>query len=122
MNALKDGLMKIQKKDSFELSFEQLYRMTYDIVREKKFRELYDAVYELVLNYVHESRNKIHETLKENQLTELIHYWNDHLASAGMFRDVLMFLDQAYVIKENLENVYDMSLGIFKNEVKFLIT
>uniref|UniRef100_A0A8C1J494 Cullin 3a n=1 Tax=Cyprinus carpio TaxID=7962 RepID=A0A8C1J494_CYPCA len=43
--------------------------------------------------------------------------WNDHQTAMVMIRDILMYMDRVYVQQNNVENVYNLGLIIFRDQV-----
>lgn len=46
--------------------------------------------------------------------------WNDHQTSMVMIRDILMYMDRVYVLQNEVDNVYNLGLIIFRDQVRFL--
>lgn len=45
--------------------------------------------------------------------------WNDHQTSMVMIRDILMYMDRVYVLQNEVDNVYNLGLIIFRDQVSF---
>lgn len=45
--------------------------------------------------------------------------WNDHQTSMVMIRDILMYLDRVYVQQNEVDNVYNLGLKIFRDQVNY---
>lgn len=43
--------------------------------------------------------------------------WNDHQTSMVMIRDILMYMDRVYVLQNEVDNVYNLGLIIFRDQV-----
>lgn len=43
--------------------------------------------------------------------------WNDHQTSMVMIRDILMYMDRVYVQQNDVDNVYNLGLSIFRDQV-----
>lgn len=43
--------------------------------------------------------------------------WNDHQTSMVMIRDILMYMDRVYVLQNDVDNVYNLGLIIFRDQV-----
>lgn len=43
--------------------------------------------------------------------------WNDHQTSMVMIRDILMYMDRVYVQQNDVDNVYNLGLIIFRDQV-----
>lgn len=46
--------------------------------------------------------------------------WNDHQTSMVMIRDILMYMDRVYVQQNDVDNVYNLGLIIFRDQVRNL--
>lgn len=44
--------------------------------------------------------------------------WNDHQTSMVMIRDILMYMDRVYVQQNDVDNVYNLGLIIFRDQVR----
>ncbi|PSN55549.1 Cullin-3 [Blattella germanica] len=91
---LKNAIQEIQKKNNSGLSFEELYRNAYTMVREDVLKALHN-----------------------NFLQTLNQAWNDHQTSMVMIRDILMYMDRVYVQQNDVDNVYNLGLIIFRDQV-----
>jgi cullin 3 len=55
--------------------------------------------------------------LNNNFLQTLNQAWNDHQTSMTMIRDILMYMDRVYVQQNNVDNVYNLGLNLFRDHV-----
>ena len=62
-------------------------------------------------------RSNVIGALKNNFLHILNGLWNDHQTSMVMIRDILMYMDRVYVHQNNVDNVYNLGLIIFRDKV-----
>ncbi|XP_033207109.1 cullin-3 isoform X2 [Belonocnema kinseyi] len=115
---LKNAIQEIQKKNNSGLSFEELYRNAYTMVLHKYGERLYTGLKEVVTQHL---ENKVREdvlnSLHNNFLQTLNQAWNDHQTSMVMIRDILMYMDRVYVQQNNVDNVYNLGLIIFRDQV-----
>ncbi|KOX79045.1 Cullin-3 [Melipona quadrifasciata] len=115
---LKNAIQEIQKKNNSGLSFEELYRNAYTMVLHKYGERLYTGLKEVV---THHLENKVREdvlrSLHNNFLQTLNQAWNDHQTSMVMIRDILMYMDRVYVQQHDVDNVYNLGLIIFRDQV-----
>ncbi|CAK9296805.1 unnamed protein product [Gordionus sp. m RMFG-2023] len=113
---LKNAIQEIQKKNNSGLSFEELYRNAYTMVLHKHGEKLYFGLKEVVTQHLIEKvRKDIMESLHNNFLATLISAWNDHQIAMIMIRDILMYMDRVYVQQNNVDNVYNLGLIIFRD-------
>jgi len=117
---LKSAIQEIQKKNNSGLSFEELYRNAYTMVLHKYGERLYTGLKEVVTQHL---ENKVREdvlrSLHNNFLQTLNLAWNDHQTSMVMIRDILMYMDRVYVQQNDVDNVYNLGLIIFRDQVIF---
>ncbi|XP_053404308.1 cullin-3-like [Mercenaria mercenaria] len=115
---LKNAIQEIQKKNNSGLSFEELYRNAYTMVLHKHGEKLYSGLQEVVTEHlVKKVQQDVLAALNNNFLLTLNSAWSDHQTSMVMIRDILMYMDRVYVQQNNVDNVYNLGLKIFRDEV-----
>jgi len=115
---LKNAIQEILKKQDSGVSFEELYRIAYALVLHKYGEKLYTGLKEVVTEHlVNKVRNDVLESLRNNFLQTLNSTWNDYLTSMVMIRDIVTYMDRIYVQQNSVENVYNLGLMIFRNEI-----
>jgi len=115
---LKNAIQEIQKKNNSGLSFEELYRNAYTMVLHKHGEKLYSGLQDVVTEHlVKKVRVDVQAALNNNFLQTLNAAWSDHQTSMVMIRDILMYMDRVYVQQNNVDNVYNLGLKIFRDEV-----
>jgi len=115
---LKNAIQEIQKKNNSGLSFEELYRNAYTMVLHKHGEKLYTGLREVVSEHlINKVRTEVLESLHNKFLQTLNNSWNDHQTSMVMIRDILMYMDRVYVQQNNVDNVYNLGLMIFRDQV-----
>ncbi|KAF2359059.1 Cullin N-terminal [Trinorchestia longiramus] len=115
---LKNAIQEIQKKNNSGLSFEELYRNAYTMVLHKHGEKLYSGLREVVTHHLDTKvRADVLASLNNNFLQILNHAWNDHQTSMVMIRDILMYMDRVYVHQNNVDNVYNLGLIIFRDQI-----
>ncbi|KAH8325882.1 hypothetical protein KR067_009683 [Drosophila pandora] len=116
--SLKNAIQEIQKKNNSGLSFEQLYRNAYNMVLHKHGNRLYYGLREVVSEHLeHKVRTEVLESLHSNFLPKLNQAWTDHQTSMVMIRDILMYMDRVYVQQREVDNVYNLGLILFRDQV-----
>ncbi|EDW89764.2 cullin-3-A isoform X1 [Drosophila yakuba] len=116
--SLKNAIQEIQKKNNSGLSFEQLYRNAYNMVLHKHGNRLYYGLREVVSEHLeHKVRADVLEALHSNFLPKLNQAWTDHQTSMVMIRDILMYMDRVYVQQREVDNVYNLGLILFRDQV-----
>ncbi|XP_018008708.1 cullin-3 [Hyalella azteca] len=115
---LKNAIQEIQKKNNSGLSFEELYRNAYTMVLHKHGEKLYSGLREVVTHHLDTKvRAEVLASLNNNFLQTLNYAWNDHQTSMVMIRDILMYMDRVYVQQNNVDNVYNLGLIIFRDQI-----
>lgn len=62
-------------------------------------------------------REDVLRSLNNNFLKTLNQAWNDHQTSMVMIRDILMYMDRVYVQQNDVDNVYNLGLIIFRDQI-----
>lgn len=115
---LKNAIQEIQKKNNSGLSFEELYRNAYTMVLHKHGERLYTGLKEVVTHHLETKvREDVLRALHNNFLLTLNQAWNDHQTSMVMIRDILMYMDRVYVQQNDVDNVYNLGLVVFRDQV-----
>ncbi|XP_044750853.1 cullin-3-A isoform X3 [Coccinella septempunctata] len=115
---LKNAIQEIQKKNNSGLSFEELYRNAYTMVLHKHGERLYTGLKEVVTQHLETKvREDVLRSLHNSFLMTLNQAWNDHQTSMVMIRDILMYMDRVYVQQNDVDNVYNLGLIIFRDQV-----
>ncbi|XP_034230690.1 cullin-3 isoform X2 [Thrips palmi] len=115
---LKNAIQEIQKKNNSGLSFEELYRNAYTMVLHKHGERLYTGLKEVVTQHLETKvREDVLRALHNNFLQTLNQAWNDHQTSMVMIRDILMYMDRVYVQQNEVDNVYNLGLIFFRDQV-----
>lgn len=119
-NLLRNAIQEIQKKNNSGLSFEELYRNAYTMVLHKHGERLYTGLKEVVTSHLElQVREDVLKCVNNNLLQRLNAVWNDHQTSMVMIRDILMYMDRVYVKQNEFDNVYNLGLIIFRDQVGF---
>jgi cullin 3 len=114
---LKGAIHEIHKQNASGLSFEELYRNAYNMVLHKHGDILYFGLKEVVNDHLKGVATNVSVAIEENFLPELRKSWNDHKTSMLMIRDILMYMDRVYVVHNNAQSVYDLGLGLFRDNI-----
>ncbi len=137
---LKNAMLEIQRKNNSGLSFEELYRHAYSIVLNRHGEKLYEGLREVVTQHLsvkvkdgvvsgggklpcsdlvcdQKVRTDVLLSIHNNFLYILNAAWQDHQTSMVMIRDILMYLDRVYVAQNKVDNVFNLGLVIFRDQV-----
>lgn len=114
---IKGAIQQIHRKNTSELSFEELYRNAYTLVLLKHGDLLYSGLRAVVDEHLKEIAAGISISDDANFLPQLNKYWNDHQVSMASIRDILMYMDRYYVQTNGVPQVYDLGLVLFKENI-----
>ncbi|QNP95763.1 YALIA101S04e13784g1_1 [Yarrowia lipolytica] len=125
---LASAMTKIQDHESSPLSFELLYRTSYQLVISKMSAQLYDAVKCHISAhldkvqagfdpYVVVARDDL--SLAPKFLEGLNKQWSDHQTCTKMIGDVMMYLDRVYCLDNTSSppKLADLGLHLFRDHV-----
>lgn len=88
------------------------------MVLHKHGERLYNGLKEVVTLHLQQKvREDVLRSLNNNFLQTLNQAWTDHQTSMVMIRDILMYMDRVYVQQNDVENVYNLGLIIFRDEI-----
>lgn len=105
-NTLQTGLQEIHSCSNSQLSFEELYRASYNLVLNKHGNWLYSQV-----------ENSLKQELCKVNAVEtraILQIWEDFTLKLSLIRDILMYLDRSFVPHAKLPPIYDMGQALFK--------
>lgn len=66
-------------------------------------------------------REDVLHSLHNGFLQTLNNAWTDHQTSMVMIRDILMYMDRVYVQQNEVDNVYNLGLIIFRDQVNIVL-
>ncbi|PWY91848.1 SCF ubiquitin ligase subunit CulC [Aspergillus sclerotioniger CBS 115572] len=138
---LSTSLRKIHTKDASNLSFEQLYRNSYNIVLMMRGEELYESIKVLEREWLEEEvytrvtasispsllvatqlvdvQDQANERREagERFLAVLKEAWEDHQLCMGMITDVLMYMDRVMSTDHRKPSIYVVVMALFRDHV-----
>ncbi|PYI11415.1 SCF ubiquitin ligase subunit CulC [Aspergillus sclerotiicarbonarius CBS 121057] len=137
---LSSSLKKIHTKDASNLSFEQLYRNSYNIVLMMRGEELYEQITLLEREWLEEEVQKrvtaaispslllathvdVQDQANERReagerfLAVLKEAWEDHQLCMGMITDVLMYMDRVMSTDHRKPSIYVVVMALFRDHV-----
>ncbi|GMT04619.1 hypothetical protein PENTCL1PPCAC_26793, partial [Pristionchus entomophagus] len=118
LTMLQTAIKEIQKKNNGGLSFEELYRNAYTMVLHKHGEKLYNALRDVVRQHLKDSiRKNVSASMDDRFLTTLNSAWSEHTTAMVMIRDIFMYMDRVYVEQQKCEPVYNLGIGIFRDEI-----
>ncbi|QSL66534.1 hypothetical protein MERGE_000914 [Pneumocystis wakefieldiae] len=126
-NFLSQAIRDIYKKNSYVLSFEELYRNVYNSVLHKQGDKLYDGIKSIIQEHLENISNfeiqpvyKKIKTLNEINITDieiievssyylqtLKNVWNEYIFCTNMISHILKYMDKVYTRQANKLRIYD---------------
>eukprot|EP00178_Gracilaria_changii_P011728 TRINITY_DN330_c0_g1_i1.p1 TRINITY_DN330_c0_g1~~TRINITY_DN330_c0_g1_i1.p1 ORF type:complete len:785 (+),score=125.36 TRINITY_DN330_c0_g1_i1:255-2609(+) len=114
---LEHAINEINKRNISNLSFEQLYRYSYNMVLHKHGDYLYDGLTRLQTDHLNAVAHRIKRTEPPVFLSEIKLQWTWFEISLSHVREVLMYMDRHYVKPKKKKNVHELGLALFRDEV-----
>ncbi|KAI1338608.1 Cullin-domain-containing protein [Xylariaceae sp. FL0016] len=138
---LRDALRDIHTQNAGDLSFEQLYRYSYQIVLRKSGLQLYERVKEFEEKWFTDevippiwaliTKNLVSVTLDGAPGTSLVERramgekflkgvrgsWENHNMSMNMIADILMYLDRGFAHDHTRPSIYAATIGLYREHI-----
>lgn len=114
---LKHAITEINKRNTSNLSFEQLYRYSYNMVLHKHGDFLYSHLTALQTQHIRSVAQQISNTDSPAFLSEIQRQWSWFELSLAHVRDVLMYMDRHYVKTHKKKTVYELGISLFRQFV-----
>lgn len=125
---LATAMSKIQEHESSPLSFELLYRTSYQLVISKMSSQLYEAVKAHISAHLGRVQSSFDPyvvvapndlSLAPEYLVRLNKQWGDHQTCTKMISDVMMYLDRVYCLDTGSSppKLADLGLHLFRDHV-----
>lgn len=114
---LEHAINEINKRNTSDLSFEQLYRYSYNMVLHKHGDFLYSRLIELQTDHLNTVATQIRTADSPVFLHEIHRQWSWFEVSLAHVRDILMYMDRQYVKSRNIKTVYDLGVSLFRSVV-----
>jgi cullin 3 len=92
-------------RNTSDLKYEQVYRLSYNMVLQKHGDLLYKGVGDIFKTYTTKSLDSLLVEPDQNLLPALLKAWEDHRTTIGMIRDVVMYMDKTHIIHKKLTPV-----------------
>ncbi|KAL3924372.1 MAG: hypothetical protein SGILL_001087 [Bacillariaceae sp.] len=113
-NALANAIDEIYNRNASQLSFEELYRNAYNLVLHKYGTLLYEGVTDKLNEHLSETAKRLAQVPESKLLEEIASTWAEHQITMIMVRDILMYMDRTYIMKERRRPVYELGLHLFR--------
>ncbi|RLN72917.1 hypothetical protein BBJ28_00016468 [Nothophytophthora sp. Chile5] len=115
--ALRTAIHEIFSHNASLLSFEELYRNSYNLVLHKHGDLLYNGVVGVITEHLEQAALTVAAVSDDMMLVALNDQWLDHQVVMTMVRDILMYMDRTYVTQKRKVPVYDSGLYIFRDVI-----
>lgn len=114
---LRDAISEINNRNTSNLSFEQLYRFSYNMVLHKHGDFLYNGLIDLLTEHLQGVATLIKSADPPAFLPEIKRQWGWFSLSLAHVRDVLMYMDRHYVKSKQKKTVHELGLSLFRDVV-----
>lgn len=114
---LEHAITEINKRNTSNLSFEKLYRYSYNMVLHKHGEFLYSRLTRLQTEHLQGVAALIRAADAPAFLPELLRQWSWFELSLAHVRDVLMYMDRHYVKARQQKTVYELGISLFRDVV-----
>ncbi|KAF1317887.1 Cullin family protein, partial [Globisporangium splendens] len=115
--SLRNAIDEIFSHNASLLSFEELYRNSYNLVLHKHGDLLYNGVIGVITARLEKTAQEIAAVSDDLLLIVLNQKWTDHQIIMTMVRDILMYMDRTYVNQKRKHPIYDSGLYIFRDTI-----
>jgi cullin 3 len=116
-NSLANAIDEIVLRNSSILSFEELYRNSYNLVIQKHGKLLYDGVTSKISSHLNTTAKRLSSTADALLLEEVATSFDDHVTTMTMVRDILMYMDRTFVSQSNEKSTFIQGLHLYRTIV-----
>mmetsp|Transcript_13037 Transcript_13037/g.24484 ORF Transcript_13037/g.24484 Transcript_13037/m.24484 type:complete len:754 (-) Transcript_13037:41-2302(-) len=116
-NSLANAIDEIVLRNSSALSFEELYRNSYNLVIQKHGKLLYDGVTCKISSHLSTTAQHLASTPDASLLEEVSISFDEHITTMSMVRDILMYMDRTYVETHNEKSTFIQGLHLYRTIV-----
>jgi cullin 3 len=113
-NSLATAIDEIVLRNSSILSFEELYRNSYNLVIQKHGKLLYDGVTAKLSSHLNDAANRLSSTPDSSLLEEIALSFENHVITMTMVRDILMYMDRTYVASNHEKSTFVQGLHLYR--------
>ncbi|CAD5233845.1 unnamed protein product [Bursaphelenchus xylophilus] len=115
---LKTILQKIAHNDTADLSFDLIYTNVASMVENNAGNVVYNGSADVLKELLGEMRQSVEATLEDpNFIEQLKRTYQDFRKTAGIMKDVLMYLNRGFIQKNRLPNISDMAMNLYRQEI-----
>lgn len=114
---LRLAIQKINDRKTSELSFEELYRLSYNMVLHKHGDVLYNGLTVALTEHLASIASSVASADNVVFLIQLQTQWSWFKISLNHIRDILMYMDRTYVSSKRTKSVHDLGVALFRDHV-----
>lgn len=114
---LRSAISKINDRKTSELSFEELYRYSYNMVLHKHGDVLYSGLAAELTSHLRSIAVSVINSDAPTFLAQLQAQWSWFKISLSHIRDVLMYMDRTYVHTKKKKTVHELGIALFRDHV-----
>lgn len=118
-STLREAILEINRRNTSDLSFEELYRYGYNMVLHKQGKVLYKGLETVQKDHLVSIADIIRKSDGEEFLKTVEKQWNYYKMSLGHVRDIFMYLDRTYIRDLSVRTVYKLGIYLFKEMVVY---
>lgn len=113
-STLSRAMDEIVLRNSSQLSFEELYRNSYNLVIQKHGRMLYDNVTQKISQHLNQMAQKLAATSDSLLLETIVDTFQDHVTTMQMIQDILMYMDRTFVTSNHERSTYTQGVHLYR--------
>jgi cullin 3 len=117
ISILSEAIDEIHSRNASGLSFEELYRNSYNLVLHKHGHLLYDGVSEKVTRHLMRTAEILSETPDTVLMDAVAASFREHQITMSMVSDILMYMDRNFTSQNKKRPVYDLGLHLYRINV-----
>ena len=114
LSLLIKAIQQIYNKNQSNLSFEEVYRASYNLVLKRRGDDLYEQVEQEITRELEKLKISYQDKNNIQLLNTFLLCYEHHTTCLLMLRDVLMYMDRIYVPLKNLKTCYELGIYLFK--------
>lgn len=115
---IRDAIQKIYAQKASQLSYEELYRMAYNLVLHKHGEMLYDNVKKTTIDMLEPIKQSLLNMPQEELVQEINKIWDKQKYVIVMIKDILLYMDKNFVPKmKNYASVEAMQTNQFRTYI-----
>lgn len=117
--SLSKAIDEIYNQNASQLSFEELYRFSYNLVMQKHGDVLYDGLRANLSAHLARSAAVLNDASNDQLLDHTAAAWAAHTIAFNMIKDILMYMDRSYCPQKKRPLVLDLAQALFRDIVVY---